>query len=111
MPKVENLHLTTVQFESTCSYLNIEKDTDNLSPSYLPKLLAYCGKIVPCVIFYKKQIAYYNCKAYEMLTNEIGLILATFPKDKRHKRGTIGSLISDFIGLAYKGISSFLHHK
>ena len=54
--------------------------------------------------------------AYEILTNEIGLILPTFPKDKRPKRGTIlasvlGGIASSIIGLAYEGISSFLHHK
>ena len=106
LPKVEGPHLTTVQFDSTCSYLNLGKDKDNFSSSYLPKLLAYCEKIVPYVIFIRN-----NCTAYEMLANEIGLIMPTSPKDKRHKRGTFGSLISGFIGLAYKGISSFLHHK
>ena len=34
-----------------------------------------------------------------------------FPKEKRHKRGSITSLITCFIGVAYKGISSFVHHK
>ena len=111
LPKVENLHLTTVQFDFTCSYLNIGNDKDNFSSSYLPKFLAYCENIVPYVNFYKKQIAYYNCTAYEMLVNGIGLILPTFPKDNRHQRSIIGSLISGFISLAYEGISSFLHHK
>ena len=63
------------------------------------------------VEFYKKQIAYYNCTAYEMLTNQIGLILSAFPKDKRHKRSIIRSIISGFISLAYEGISSFLLHE
>ena len=39
-----------------------------------------------------------------------------FPTDHRHKRGAIlasvlGGIASSVIGLAYKGISSFLHHK
>ena len=46
-----------------------------------------------------------------MLANEIDFILPTFPKDKRHKRSIIRCLIIGFIGLAYKEISSFLHHK
>ena len=46
-----------------------------------------------------------------MLTNEIGLILPTFPKEKRHKKSIIGSIISGCIHLAYKGIPSLLHHK
>ena len=53
---------------------------------------------------------------YGILTNEIALILSTFPKDKRTKRGAIlasvlGGIASSVIGLAYEGISSFLHHK
>ena len=72
--------------------------------------MTYCQKIVPFVNYYKKEVAYYNHTAYEILTDGIGLILPTFPKDKRHKRGIITSLISGFISLAYKGISTFLHH-
>ena len=79
LPKIEDLHLTTVQFDSKCSYLDTGKDKNNLSSSsYLPKLLAYCEKIVPFVEFYKNQIAYYNHMAYEVLANEIDLILPTF---------------------------------
>ena len=48
--------------------------------------------------------------------NEINLKLPKFPVDKRQKRGTIiasllGGIASSLIGLAYEGISSFLHHK
>ena len=78
--------------------------------SYLPTLLAYCEKIVPFVEFYNKQIAYYNHTAYEVLANEIDLILPTFPRYKRN-RSIIASVISSIISLAYKGISSFLDHK
>ena len=111
LPKNEDLHCTTVQCDSTCSYLDTGKDRNNYSSSYLPKLLAYCEKIVPYMNFCKKQIAYYNCTACEMLANKIGLILPTFPRDKRHRRGIITSLVSGFISLAYEGICSFLHHK
>ena len=65
---------------------------------------------------YQKQIQYYNCTAYNTLTNDIGKILPKFPTDCRHKRGAIlasilGGIASSIIGLAYEGISSFLHHK
>ena len=51
-----------------------------------------------------------------MLTNEIDLILSTFLMDNRPKKGAIlasvlGGIGSSVIGLAYEGISSFLHHK
>ena len=50
------------------------------------------------------------------MANDIGKILPKFLTDCRHKRGAIlaailGSVASSVIGLAYKGISSFLHHK
>ena len=46
---------------------------------------------------------------YNILENEINLILPQRPR--KQKRGIIITLISSFIGLAYEGISSFLHHK
>ena len=71
----------------------------------------YCIKIAPHIEYYRKQIAYYNQTAADILTNELALILPTFPTQDRQKRGIITSLITGFIGLAYEGISSFLHHK
>ena len=59
---------------------------------------------------------YYNWTAYDTLANNIGKILPKFLTYKRQKCGTIlasilGSVASGVIGLAYEGISSFLHHK
>ena len=50
------------------------------------------------------------------MANDIGKILPKFPTDKRQRCGAIlasilGSIASKVIGLAYEGISSFLHHK
>ena len=67
----------------------------------------------PHVQFYQKQIEYYNKTIYDILEKEIGLILPTY-NNKRNKRfiGTLlESLASGVIGLAFEGISSFLHHK
>ena len=66
--------------------------------------------------FYKQQIAYYNQTAYNILANEINLILPNFPVGKRQKRGAIlasvlGGITSSLIGLVYEEISSFLHYK
>ena len=41
----------------------------------------------------------------------MALILPTISKQERQKRGIITSLIKGFIGLAYEGMSSFLHYK
>ena len=80
------------------------------------KLLNYCMKIAPYARLYQRQIQYYNWTAYNTLANDIGKILPEFLTDKRQKCGAIlasilGSVASSVIGLAYKGISSFLHHK
>ena len=59
----------------------------------------------------KTQIEYYNQTAYEILTNDLALILPTFPKQQRQKTGILTSIITGFIALAYEGLSSFLHYK
>ena len=66
----------------------------------------------PYVKFYQKQIEYYNKTAYNILDKEIGLILVTYGKrNKRFISTLLGILASGVIGLAFEGISSFLHPK
>ena len=50
------------------------------------------------------------------MTKDIGHILPPYPTEKKPKQGAIlasilGGIASSIIGLAYEGISSFLHHK
>ena len=47
--------------------------------------------------------------AHNILENDINLILPQV--QRKQKSGIITTLVSSFIGLAYDGISSFLHHK
>ena len=73
-------------------------------------------KIMLYAQLHQRQIQYYNWTAYDTLTNDIGKILPKFPTGNRQKCGAIlasilGSVASSIIGLAYQGISSFLHHK
>ena len=70
-----------------------------------------CIKTALQTDYYKKQIECYNQTASDILTNKITLILPTFTKNERQKRGIFTSLITGFIGLAYEGISSFLHYE
>ena len=58
-----------------------------------------------------QEIASLNQRPHHILKNEIDLILPQFPTNRIEKRGIISSLMSGFMGLAYKGISSFLHHR
>ena len=111
LPKTEDLRLATFKFDFKCSYANHTSTNTNYA-----KLLKYCMKIALYAHLYQRQIQYYNHTAYDTLANDIGKILPKFPTDHRHKRGAIlasilGSIASSVIGLAYEGISSFLHHK
>ena len=111
LPKTKDLRLVTFKFDFECSYANHTSTNTNYA-----KLLKYCMKITPYAWLYQRQIQYYNQTAYDTLTDDIGKILPEFPTDNRHKWGVIlasilGSIASKVIGLAYEGISSFLHHK
>ena len=76
------------------------------------RYIKHCRRIVPYVKFYKQQIDYYNLTAYNLLQNEIGLILPNFNSRKKRFLSTIlGTIATKVTGLAFEGISSFLHHK
>ena len=78
------------------------------------RYIRHCRRIAPYVKFYKQQIDYYNWTAHNILQNEIGLILPSFNDNNRKKRFLttfLGTIASKVIGLAFEGISSFLHHK
>ena len=112
LPKTTDLKFTTFGFDFKCSYVN---HTSTSNTDYA-RLMNYCMKIVPYARLYQRQVQYYNKTAFDTLANDIGKILPQFPTNNRHKRGAIlttilGSVASKVIGLAYEGISSFLHHK
>ena len=68
----------TIDFDSNCSYL----DGNGI---YLKNLLRHCLRIVPYIDFYRRQIEYYSITAQRIMTKDIGLILPTFPTEKRPK--------------------------
>ena len=72
-------------------------------------LMTFCKKREPFVVYYKRLIKSYNNTAHNLLENEINLLLPQIPR--KQKCGIITTLVSSFMGLAYEGISSFLHHK
>ena len=51
----------------------------------------------------------HNSTAHNILENEINLIPFQIPR--KQKCEIITTLVTSFIGLAYEGISSFLHYK
>ena len=80
-----------------------------IQKKHMLDLMTFCKKIEPFVLYYKRLIKSYNNMAHNILENEINLILPQIPKKQKH--GIITTLVSSFIGLAYEGISSILHHK
>ena len=78
------------------------------SRKYMLELKAFCNKIKPFVTYYKILINSYNSD-HNILEKEIKLLLPQVKRKQKH--GIITTLISGFIGLAYEGICSFLHHK
>ena len=107
IPKIENLKFS---FDLMCNHLNISKKSDLLRD------IRHCRRIAPYVKFYKQQIDYYNQTAYNILQNEIGLILPSFNSNSNNRKKIflttiLGTIASKVIGLAFEGISSFLHHK
>ena len=110
LPKVEDLRLTMTSYDSTCQYLEKAKSIQSYPTHYIRDMKNYCVKIAPYVDYNKKEIDYYNQMAYEIMPNEMALILPTFPKQESQKRGITTSLITGFICLAYEGMSSFLHY-
>ena len=108
LPKVEDLKLTTISRDSDCQYLDNARNLKDYLTELIQEMKNYCVKIAPYIDNYKKK-HYYNQTAYKIITNELALILPTFPKQERQKRGIGQSLLTGFISMAYEGISSFLH--
>ena len=106
IPKVEDWTFTTFSFDLMCNHLNISRK------SYLLRYIRHGRRIAPYVKFYKQKIDYCNWTAYNILQNGIGLILPSFNNRKKRLLTTIlGTIALKVIGLAFEGISIFLHHK
>ena len=101
LSKVQDLQFTTIPYDKNCEHLEDAKRTGRLTFDLIDDIKTYCIKIAPYIEYYRKQIDYYNQTATDILTNEIALILPTFNKNDRHKRGVITSLVTGFIELAY----------
>ena len=108
LPTLKDLRFSPIKFDSTCNYLNVVVDGKYFPTQFLLNFKNCCRKIIPFIDFYKKETASYNHATHEILTKEI---LPNFPKDRKDKRSIIASLVTSFIGLAYEGISSYLHNK
>ena len=78
--------------------------------NYRLDLKTFCKKTEPFVLYYKRLIKSYNNTMHNILEKEINLLLPKIPRIQKH--GIITTFVSSFfIGLAYEGISSFLHNR
>ena len=111
LPTLDNLKLSQIKYDKECNYLrNLDDQDDDRIKENIKDLLFYCSKVRPSMALYKMQIKSHNLTAHKILKNEVDLMLPKFHTECRNKRGIFGAIISGFIGLAFEGISSFLHH-
>ena len=108
LPMIGDIKFSKLNYNHTCTYMKKEYIPNTDSRKYLTELRTYCNKIKRFVSYYSKLIHSYNKTPHNILQNEIRLLL---PQVSRQKHGIITTLMSSFIGLAYKGISSFLQWK
>ena len=110
LPTMEDLKFSLIKSDSTCNYLDANVDRDLFPTQSILTFKNYSRKITSFIDFYQKVSSYYHT-AHEILMKEISLILPNFPKDRKEKKSIIASLITNFIGFTYEGISSYLHNK
>ena len=112
LPTLDDLKISPIRYNKECSYTQqIDDQDDDHVKDNIKELLFYCAKLRLFMAFYKMQIKTCNATAHQILKNEVDLILPTFYTEHRDERGIFSAIISGFIGLAFEGISSFLHHK
>ena len=84
-------------------------DNDNKQiKTNIKDLITQWTKLRPYMAFHKMQINVFNTTAHHILKNEVDLILPKFLEGRKSKRGIFSTIISGFVGLAFKGILSFL---
>ena len=99
LPPIGDLKFSNLNYDNTCAYLDNKNAQDTETRKYILDLKTFCKKNEPFVGYYKGLI----------LDIEINLLLPQTPI--KQKCGIITTPASSFIGLAYEGISSFLHHR
>ena len=105
LPSMGDIKFSNLNFDHSCTYMNKKYAPSMDSSKYLAELNTYCNKFKPCVFHYSKLIQSYNDTVYNILVNEIRLLL---PHISKQKHGIVSTLVLGFIGLVYEGISSFL---
>ena len=112
LPTLDDLKLLPIKYDKDCNYIqDLDDQDDNQIKQNIKDLLMYCAKLRPYMAFYKMQIKAHNATVHHIFKNEVDLILPKVYTHQKNKRGIFSAIITRFIGLAFEGISSFLHHK
>ena len=85
LPKAQDLQFTTISYDKGCTHLDEAKSKGRYPLGLTEEVNEYCVKIALQIAYYKKQIEYYNQAAYEILKNELALILPTIHKARKTK--------------------------
>ena len=85
LPKVQDLKFDNIPYDKGCNHLEKAKSKGGYNIGMIEEIKQYCVKIALHIDYYRKQIEYYNQTAFDILTNEIALILPTFTnRDRRN---------------------------
>ena len=91
LPSMGDIKFSNLNFDHYCTYMNKKYAPNTDSSKYLAELKTYCNKIKPFVSHYSKLIKSYNATVYNILVNEIRLLL---PHISKQKCGIVSTLVS-----------------
>ena len=109
LPSIGDLNFSTLNYGNTCAYLDNKNMCDIESKKHMLDLVIFCRKIEPFILYCKRLVKSFNNTTHNILENEINFISPQIPRKQKH--GIVTMLVSRVIGLAYEGISIFLHCK
>ena len=109
LPTIVDLRFSKLDLDDTCEYMDNKYAQNTESRKYMLDLKTVCKKIEPFAVYFKRLINSSNNTVQKIFEKEIELLLPQVQSRQKHE--IITTLVSSFIGLAYEGISSFLHHK
>ena len=82
---IDDLKCSPTDFNSECSYLNIDLKRHRYPMQYIPNIKKFCMEIVPFVDFHKKQIDYYNKTVHDILMKEFLCYFQIFQRTERKR--------------------------
>ena len=83
LPTIGDLKFSKLDFDDTCAYTENKFAQNTESRKFMLELRAFCNKIKQFVTYYKRLIISYNNTVYNILENEIRLLL---PQVKRKQK-------------------------